>query len=224
MKTLQGKLSAACLRLSLLLSLVLPADAAQAASFASTGTDTSAPVIFVHGFGGTLLDFSMLNTRFLWDGYPAGNLYHFSYNSLLVSNKTSASQLANFVNTVRSKHGNKQVIIIAHSNGALVTRWYRTMLGGTTAMKRFISMGGPHAGTTSAYQCISPACHEMRPDSAFLQELDGRGCNVSFWSATDGTILPAPSAQCGTSIQTKDVSHLGLLWDTSVYEQLRGQL
>lgn len=217
------KISAFCLRLLLPL-LMLPAGATHAATFVETGTDTSTPVIFIHGYGGSLLDFSMLATRFRFDGYPAGNLYYFSYSSLLASNKTSASQLARFVNTVRSRHNNMQVTIIAHSNGSLVTRWYRANLDGSTAIKRFISMGGPHAGTTSANQCTSPACYEMRPNSTFLQELNGQGCDISFWSATDGTILPAESAQCGNSIQTANVGHLGLLWDTSVYQQLRSQL
>lgn len=209
---------------SICLLLGLHSTPLLAATFAETGTDTSTPIIFVHGFSGSGSNWTTMSNWFVRDGYPSAKLYRFNYSSLTASNKTSASQLATFIANVRSQHGNAPVTIIAHSNGGLVARWYRTQLGGTAAVKRFISLGSPHAGTTSAYSCFSPVCIEMRPNSTFLKTLNGQGCDISLWSAKDDIIAPVNGAQCGTSIQTADVSHIGLLWTASVYDQVRSQL
>jgi triacylglycerol lipase len=195
-----------------------------AATFTETGTDTSTPIIFIHGYAMGNSSWDGMVNMFVQDGYPAGNLYRFGYSSLTISDKTAASQLATFINNVRSKHGNKLVTIIAHSNGGLVTRWYRTQLGGAANMRRFITLGTPHAGTTSAYYCLSPACTEMRPNSTFLKTLNGLGCDVSLWSSADDIIKPVTSAQCGTSLQTESVKHIPMTSTPSIYQQIRTQL
>ncbi|RSZ58971.1 alpha/beta fold hydrolase [Massilia atriviolacea] len=182
------------------------------------------PVIFVHGYSGSASNFDGMIARFTASGYPRAKLYGFNYSSLTSSDKTSAASLNSFINTVRANNGNQTVAVIAHSNGGLVVRWQRAKLGGAAGMRRFISLGTPHKGTTSAYACFSPACYDMRPGSSFLTQLAGAGCDRSLWSANDGVILPASNAQCGTNVQTASVGHLAMLSDTSVYNQVRAQL
>ncbi len=182
------------------------------------------PIVFVHGYSGSTSNFNTMVSRFTGSGYPSSKLYRFGYNSLAYSNKTSASQLSSYVDTVRSNNANVAVSIVAHSNGGLVSRWYRVKLGGTAKTRRFVTLGTPHKGTSWAYGCTSPACFEMRAGSSFLKELGGKGCDRSLWSATDGIIVPASNAQCGKSTQTANVSHTDLLTDSSVYNQVRQQL
>lgn len=184
----------------------------------------SEPIVFVHGYSGSTSNFDTMVGRFTGSGYPSAKLYRFGYNSFVNSDKTSAGQLNNFVNTVRANNGNAVVSIVAHSNGGLVSRWYRAKLGGTAAMRRFVTLGAPHKGTQTAYACFSPACFDMRPGSDLLTQLAGAGCERSLWSNNDGVIVPAANAQCGTSVQTASVSHIALLSDLSVYNQLRDQL
>ncbi|OGB21457.1 MAG: hypothetical protein A3I66_18110 [Burkholderiales bacterium RIFCSPLOWO2_02_FULL_57_36] len=198
-----------------------------AAMFAVTASNAWAqnePIIFVHGYTGSTSNFNTMVNRFTSDGYPSAKLYRFGYKSTTDSNKTSAGALKNFVATVRKNNGNETVSIVAHSNGGLVSRWYRAKLGGTADMRRFVSLGTPHKGTQSAYSCYDPACYEMRPNSTFLNELAGKGCDRSLWSANDGVIIPAENAKCGSSTQTANVSHNSLLTDASVYQQTRDQL
>jgi triacylglycerol lipase len=215
--SLRGRIAAALLGLATIMT-------GHAATFTETGTDTSTPIIFIHGYAMGNSSWDAMVNMFVRDGYPAGNLYRFGYASLTASDKTSASQLATFINNVRARHGNKLVTVIAHSNGGLVTRWYRTQLGGAANMKRFITLGTPHAGTTSAYYCLSPACTEMRPNSTFLKSMYGLGCDVSLWSAADEIINPVASAQCGTSIQTESVKHVPMVSTPSIYQLIRNQL
>lgn len=204
--------------LSLFAVALLPALAA------SPAMAQSEPVIFIHGYMGSTSDFNTMVNRFTSEGYPSAKLYRFGYRSTINSNKTSASELKNFIATVRANNANENVSIVAHSNGGLVSRWYRVKLDGTAAMRRFVTLGTPHKGTQWAYSCIAPACFEMRPNSSFLKELGGKGCDRSLWSSTDGIIIPAENAKCGTSVQTANVGHLELLTDASVYRQVRDQL
>ncbi len=182
------------------------------------------PIIMVHGYLGSTSNFNTMENRLLADGQPACALYKFGYNSTGSSNKTSASRLKSFVDSVLSSTGYSKARIIAHSNGGLVSRWYRVFEGGSRKTSKLITLGTPHQGTTWAYACVSPACFEMRPNSSFLQSLAGKGCDVSLWSDADEIILPNSSAQCGNSIQTKSVSHNTLLSDADVFGDVRNNL
>nr|ADR10200.1 lipase [bacterium enrichment culture clone F5-11] len=207
----------------LLARLAFVASAAVAALAPATAS-ANGPIIFVHGYSGSGSNWDIMASRFVASGYPSNQLYKFDYASLVNSNMVSASQLGSLVNTVRARHGNAKVNIIAHSNGGLVTRWYLVMQNGQSNVRRFISLGSPHSGTTWAYACVSPACFEMRPLSTFLITLAGRGCDRSLWSLVDGIIIPASSAACGQSRLTSQVNHLALLTDAGVYNDVRREL
>jgi triacylglycerol lipase len=181
----------------------------------------TAPIIFIHGYSGSGGQFDTMIDRFKTDGSPACALYKFGYASLSKSNKTSARELSSFVAAVRPNHANRMAKIVAHSNGGLVSRWYRVFEGGAAATDRLVTLGSPHRGTSWAYGCVSPACFEMRAGSSFLKDLAGRGCDVSLWSDMDEIILPNSSAQCADSWQTASVSHLGLLSNGTVYRDIR---
>ncbi len=183
------------------------------------------PVVFVHGFAGHAGNFDSIIGRMRADGYPAGKLYAFGYDSLLHSDAASARELAAYVDRVRRANGNARVAIVAHSNGGLVVRAFlETTPAAKAATRRFVSLGSPHAGTLSAYACASPACLDMRAGSELLTALAGRGCDRSLWSRADGVVLPATSARCGTSIEVAPVDHLQLLTDERVYRSLRAAL
>ena len=179
------------------------------------------PIVFIHGYSGWKSQFDTMIDRFKNDGTPACALYKFGYNSLGKSNKTSARELRNFVDDIRPNHGNRKAKLIAHSNGGLVSRWYRVFEGGSGATSRLVTLGTPHKGTSWAYGCFSPACFEMRYYSSFLRTLSGRGCDVSLWSAVDEIILPQTNAKCGTSLRTSSVGHLTLLVWKGVYDDVR---
>lgn len=182
------------------------------------------PIVFIHGYSGWKSQFDVMINRFKNDGTPSCALYKFGYSSLTKSNKTSAKELKSFINGIRPNHNNRKAKIIAHSNGGLVSRWYRVFEGGSSATSRLVTLGTPHKGTAWAYGCFSPACSEMRYNSSFLQSLNGRGCDVSLWSALDEIIIPTGNAKCGTSRQTSSVGHLTLMVWSGVYNDVRRYL
>lgn len=200
-----------------LLASLLFAGSAQAACNAD-------PIVFIHGYSGWKSQFDVMINRFKNDGTPGCALYKFGYNSLGKSNKTSARELKSFVNNIRPNHGYRKAKLIAHSNGGLVSRWYRVFEGGYSATSRLVTLGTPHKGTSWAYACFSPACFEMRYNSSFLQSLAGRGCDVSLWSALDEIIIPQTNAKCGYSQRTSSVGHLTLMIWKGVYDDVRRYL
>jgi triacylglycerol lipase len=204
---------------------ILSASLAVASLFSGTAAVAQTePIIFVHGYSGSGSNWSTMISRFRSSGYPSNKLYTFDYASLAVSDTVSGSQLASFANTVRARHGGEKISIVAHSNGGLVSRAYRVFNGGSAQMRRFVTLGTPHSGTTTAWACFSPACFDMRAGSLFLLRLAGRGCDRSLWSTVDGIILPATSAMCGNSTMVAPVTHLSLLTDGSVYNSVRAAL
>lgn len=182
------------------------------------------PIVMVHGYSGSTSNFNTMESRFQSAGHPSCALYKFGYNSLGSSNKTSASRLKSFVDGALSSTGQSKARLVAHSNGGLVSRWYRVFEGGSKKTSKLITLGTPHQGTSWAYACISPACFEMRPNSSFLRSLNGKGCDVSLWSDADEIILPNSSAKCGTSIQIKSTSHNGMLSDADVFVDVNNNL
>ncbi len=181
------------------------------------------PIIMIHGFMGATSNFNNMETR-LQSDQPACALFKFGYNSIGDSNKTSAAKLKVFVESALSTTGQAKARLVAHSNGGLVSRWYRVFEGGANQSSKLITLGSPHEGTTWAYGCVSPACYEMRPNSDFLKTLAGKGCDISLWSNADEIILPNSSAKCGRSIQTNSASHNGMLSDAIVYNDVKNNL
>lgn len=200
---------------------LLAALAVPGTSYAACNAD---PIVFIHGYAGWGSQFNTMINRFKNDGTPSCAMYKFGYNSLGKSNKTSAKELKSYVNNLRPNHNNRKAKLIAHSNGGLVSRWYRVFEGGSSATNRLVTLGTPHKGTSWAYGCFSPACSEMRYNSSFLRSLNGRGCDISLWSPLDEIIIPQTNAKCGTSRRTSWVGHLTLLISKGVYNDVRRYL
>lgn len=182
------------------------------------------PIVMVHGYLGSTSNFNTMEGRLQNAGEPTCALFKFGYNSTGDSNQISAQRLKSFVDSALTATGQAKARLIAHSNGGLVSRWYRVFEGGSTKTSKLITLGTPHQGTTWAYGCVSPACFEMRPNSSFLQSLGGKGCNVSLWSDADEIIIPNSSAKCGKSTRTASVGHNTLLTNAAVFDDVKKNL
>lgn len=203
-------------RISTLMAVIFAlfsVSSAQASNPPSTCNSSHKPMVMVHGWNDNTRAFNSMKSYLANNGFSTCKMYTFGYSSTRNSNKTSAYYLRNYMNNVSSQNGGKKVTLITHSNGGLVGRWYRVMLGGTAKNDRFVALGAPHRGTSSAYLCFDPACYEMRPGSSFINALGGRGCQYSIWSNVDAIINPSSSAACGYSYRTPGlIGHGGLLW------------
>lgn len=91
---------------------------------------------------GSFLEFLVENL-----GYRRGkNLLEFAYD-FRMDNRVSAKALRDTIKDWRRVIGDVPIVIIAHSMGGLVARYYVECLGGKEHVGHLITMGTPHFGT-----------------------------------------------------------------------------
>lgn len=141
------------------------------------------PVIIV---GGTFANqglasvyYAPLKARLQADGYRA---YIWGLpNAGLTDARDSAAALNAYVDSVRAATGASRVDLIAHSQGAMVSRWYIKYLGGVNEVDSLTSLGGVMYGTSLANvakllgfgSCVGlVGCQQMAIGSSFLNTLN----------------------------------------------------
>jgi triacylglycerol lipase len=201
----------------------LPAPA-QAASY----TPSSNPILFVHGWNSSASTWNTMISRFQADGWPSSHLRAFSYNTSQ-SNATTAQTVSQEVDKLLASTGATKVDIITHSMGGLSSRYYLKNLASSGKVDRWVSLGGPNHGTSSANTCVSTACVEMRVGSTFLATLNSGdetpgAFGYGTWrSPCDGVINPVDSTilSGASNTQTACVFHTSLQNDATIYGQVR---
>ncbi|MFC8453641.1 esterase/lipase family protein [Kitasatospora sp. NPDC057223] len=180
------------------------------------------PVVFVHGFSGSSSNWATAEALFAAGGYTSGELFAFDYN-WMQSNQSSAASLASYVQQVLARTGAKQVDIVNHSMGGLVSDWYVKQLGGQPYVRHLASIAGANHGTTYASAClIYTSCIEMYPGSSFLATVTsgdvtpGSTKYGTWYSPCDGVILPYTSTVLSgaTNNLVACQTHIGFLTDT----------
>ncbi|MET9323398.1 triacylglycerol lipase [Streptomyces sp. NPDC003038] len=186
------------------------------------------PIVFVHGWNSNGSTWDTMASRFMADGWPAGHLNQWTYNTSQ-SNATTASQLAQEIDRVLAATGAAKVDVVTHSMGGLSARYYTKNLGGDAKVDAWISLGGPNHGTDTAYWCGGASCTEMRPGSTFLNSLNsgdetpGASRYATWWSPCDRVINPDSTVALDGAMntQTACLGHSELRTDATVYGQVK---
>jgi len=189
---------------------------------------THDPILFVHGWNASSSTWNTMVSRFKADGWTSAELVNWSYN-FRQSNATTAQQIQQKVDSILTATGATKVDIITHSMGTLSARYYVRNLGGDGKVDALVSLGGANHGTTTASICFDVSCVEMRPNSAFLTDLNsvdetwGTPRYATWWSPCDEVINPHSSVLLTDAIntQTACISHSALHEDSGVYQQVR---
>ncbi len=106
-----------------------------------------------------------------------------------------AQQLARFVETNFAY--NQKLDFIGFSLGGIVTRYFVQRLGGLARTNRLLTVAAPHFGTWMAYASKLPAAVQLRPNSAFLRDLNADAelldsvHFISIWNPLDLMVLPS---------------------------------
>lgn len=199
------------------------------AALAPAGAMALDPILFVHGYARSASDWNTMIERFEKDGWPKSYLSAYSYNTSQSNKVDAEKEVASHVESLLKTTGASKVDIIAHSMGSLNTRWYIKFDGGESKVDDWVSLGGPNHGTETANLCFSTSCTEMRVGSKFLSELNagdetpGTVNYGTWWSPCDEFINPDSSVPLSgaTNHETACISHLSLLTNATVYEQVR---
>lgn len=174
------------------------------------------PLLLVHGINDTGAVFHRMAPYLTQMGWSVYDL------DLMPSNGDLSLDLLGqqVANAVAATFAPEQPFdLVGFSMGGIVSRYYIQRLGGIDRVQRFITLASPHHGTWVAYLCQRPGCLQMRPDSAFLQQLNQEAVMLeqldftSIWTPFDLMIVPASSSQMqvGQNVQVPVLTHAGML-------------
>jgi triacylglycerol lipase len=169
------------------------------------------PVLLVHGFQDDAKKMQSMAHALQHEGWtvltptlsPSGGQ---------VGNEILAQQLSDFIEA-NVPHGRK-CDLVGFSMGGIVCRYYLQRLGGVARVDRFVAISAPEHGTWWASICPAellrwPGVAQLRPDSAFLRDLDSdaqvlnRVRLTTIWTPLDLAIFPAASSRMPVGRETK---------------------
>jgi len=231
-------------------ALVLSITAAVAPTPAHAVTND--PVVIVAGtFAGQGLAsvyYAPLASRLRADGRQA---YIFGLpNGGLTDARDSAKALNNFVDAVRAQTGAARVDLVAHSQGAMVSRYYIKYLGGVNEVDSLVSLGGVMYGTSLANlatllgigNCLGfVGCAQMGIGSSFLNDLNagddtiGNVYYTNIVTSMDEIIIPYTNGYLhndGNNVNTnvrgqcwaRIIGHVSIALDGAVYSGIQDAL
>ena len=174
------------------------------------------PVLLVHG---------VLCNAGVWERFArylvkagVAPVYTISYGPPLASIDTFADQLAKRIDAVLAKTGARELVIVSHSMGALVTLAYCRKYG-AAKLRRAIALAPPYRGSVHAWLMVGTCLAQLRPGNAWLDALDrddfARPAITSIWSWHDSMVTPQLSSRVdgADNIELVGVGHNAILAD-----------
>jgi triacylglycerol lipase len=156
------------------------------------------PVLLIHGINDTGAVFYKMAPYLTALGWQVYDL-SLTPNNGNVGLDNLAEQVATYIDKTFAP--GQPLDLVGYSMGGIVSRYYVQRLGGIERVKRFITISSPHQGTSAAYLSERPGCIQMRPDSAFIKDLNQDVAMLkqlnftSIWTPFDLIIVPAWSSQ-----------------------------
>ncbi len=187
------------------------------------------PVLLIHGIFRKAGVFRTMATYLNQEGWQVwtpnlkSNLGEIGLDSL-------AEEVAAYIHQNFDPH--QPIDLVGFSMGAIVSRYYLQRLGGIDRIGRFITISAPHHGTKMAHLLPGIGTEQMRPQSAFLQDLNrdaGRLRQVNFtsiWTPWDFIIVPANSSEMpeAENIQVRVFAHAMMVQDAQSLQAVAAAL
>ena len=174
------------------------------------------PVLLVHG---------VLCNAGVWERFArylakagVAPVYTISYGPPLASIETFADQLAKRIDAVLAKTRAREVVIVSHSMGGLVTLAYCRKYG-AAKVRRAITLAAPYHGSVHAWLMFGACLAQLRCGNAWLEALDRDGFRrppiTSVWSWHDSMVAPQLSSRVdgADNVELVGVGHNAILAD-----------
>ncbi len=174
------------------------------------------PVLLVHG---------VLCNAGVWERFArhlrrhgVQSVHTISYGPPLASIETFADQLAARIDAVLAATGARELLIVSHSMGGLVTLAYCRRYG-AAKIRRAIALAAPYRGSVHAYLMAGTCLAQLRPGNPWLEALDSarfeRPPITSIWSWHDSMIAPQLSSRLpgADNVELTGVGHNAILAD-----------
>lgn len=142
------------------------------------------PVILIHGTGVTKSDWRILGPQLREAGFAVFAPDFGNRSTAKVAE--SSSQVAAYIDAVLTVTGAEKVIVVGHSQGGIIARYWMHHLGGAEKIHQLVCLGVPNHGTDprrSHSPLVSgiisnwfgPSGFEMLRESPLIKELNDAG-------------------------------------------------
>jgi triacylglycerol lipase len=178
-----------------------------------------APVVLVHGFLGHPDMFRPLQRRLYDAGF--GRVARVGYPSTRSTLDAIVARIEQVAAPLADRWG--PVDLVGHSLGAVACRAWIKLFGGARHVARFVSLGGPHAGT-SLHRMVPPRLAEvLDPAGPWVRRLSEGPEPVPttvIRSRYDHQVVPPLRAALPgvREIVLTGYGHNGLLWSRTAHE------
>jgi triacylglycerol lipase len=182
------------------------------------------PIVLVHGIVDNRAAFSILRRALGRRGFA--RISTVNYSPLTTDVRRAAQRLAQHVEEVCESTGYDQVLLVGHSLGGIIARYYVQCAGGDARVATLVTLGSPHAGTQWARLLPVGVSRQLRPGSRLLRELAAAAtCSTRFvavYSDRDQVVVPHRSAALDhrdlevERVPVHGVGHLSLLMNRDV--------
>ena len=208
--------------------LLRPLSALWKKSPQPTGNLKGQPILFVHGYCNDGSVWIYQKRRLAQEGL--GPLYTIDLGHPFRSIRDYAKKVADKAAEIAQETGKKELILIGHSMGGLVSSFYALELAPRDTVTDVITIASPLNGTIVANLGFGPNAREMERNSELVSALNqkiAREKTIRFYhiaTATDQLVLPTSSALVGNDLNRQfifeDIGHTALLFSPRVAAQL----
>lgn len=178
------------------------------------------PVLLVHGWVHNRSAFLGMTRALRRAGFH--HVHGLNYNPMREGIPEIAKMLAVEVDRVLAVTGAPRCMVVGHSMGGIVARYYVQALGGHRSVDTVITLGSPHRGTYTAQLGLGPAARQLQPRTQLMRTLEetARPSGVrwiSYYADLDLMVMPAVNGKLvhpalkAANIRTHDTGHLSLL-------------
>lgn len=178
------------------------------------------PVLLVHGYAHNRSGFLSMSRQLKQAGFRYVD--GFNYNALTDGIPEAAARLSAEIERVLAATGASRVMLVGHSMGGMVARYYVQELGGEDTVDTVVTLGSPHQGTYASYLGLGQAAAQLRPNSALLSQLESSARPgpvrwIAYWSDLDVFVTPVTHgrldhpALAAHNVRVRDTGHLSLL-------------
>ncbi len=168
------------------------------------------PVLLVHGFMGHPDMLRPLHRRLLLEGFPEVRRLH--YPSTRLHLEEIVAWIAEAADGLDAP-----IDLVGHSLGAVASRAWIKAFGGAVRVRRFVALGGPHAGT-SLYRLVppwlQPALDPRGPWVRRLSEGPEPVPTIVVRARYDHQVFPPQRGEIAGAreVVLHGIGHNGLLW------------
>jgi triacylglycerol lipase len=178
------------------------------------------PIVLVHGYVHNRSAFLVMAASLRRAGFE--HVHGLNYNPLRDDIPMIAEMLAVEVERVLGATGADRCMIVGHSMGGIVARYYTQLLAPPGVVDTVVTLASPHRGTYTAHFGVGPAAAQLGPRSRLLRRLEesARPTDtrwISYYCDLDVMVTPAASAKLvhpalkATNIRLRNTGHLSLL-------------